>query len=103
MARFAILKKTKNLTIPFIVARASRLCFACASESVKNRKPMNQSRIISLIPSATEIVALLGLTDAIVARSHECDYPPEIQNLPVCTQPKFNPEGTSSKIHNRVT
>jgi len=83
MARFAILKKTKNLTIPFIVARASRLCFACASESVKNRKPMNQPRIISLIPSATEIVALLGLTDAIVARSHECDYPPEIQNLPV--------------------
>lgn len=64
---------------------------------------MNQPRIISLIPSATEIVAFLGLTDAIVGRSHECDYPPEIQNLPVCTQPKFNPEGTSSEIHNRVT
>lgn len=64
---------------------------------------MNQLRIISLIPSATEIVASLGLTDAIVGRSHECDYPPEIQNLPVCTQPKFNPEGTSSEIHNRVT
>ena len=64
---------------------------------------MNQLRIVSLIPSATEIVAALGLTDAIVGRSHECDYPPEIQNLPVCTQPKFNPEGTSSEIHNRVT
>ncbi|MEG4115498.1 MULTISPECIES: cobalamin-binding protein [unclassified Microcoleus] len=64
---------------------------------------MNKPRIVSLIPSATEIVALLGLTDAIVGRSHECDYPPEIQNLPVCTQPKFNPEGTSSEIHNRVT
>lgn len=32
-------------------------------------------RIVSLIPSATEIVAALGLTDAIVGRSHECDYP----------------------------
>jgi iron complex transport system substrate-binding protein len=64
---------------------------------------MNQLRIVSLIPSATEIVAALGLTDAIVGRSHECDYPPEIQNLPVCTQPKFNPEGTGIEIHNRVT
>jgi ABC-type hemin transport system substrate-binding protein len=32
-------------------------------------------RIISLIPSATEILAALGLTDDIVGRSHECDYP----------------------------
>ncbi|NER06775.1 MAG: cobalamin-binding protein [Okeania sp. SIO3C4] len=62
-----------------------------------------QLKIVSLIPSATEIVAILGLTDAVVGRSHECDYPPEIQNLPVCTQPKFNPEGSSREIHNRAT
>lgn len=60
-------------------------------------------KIVSLIPSATEILAALGLTDAIVGRSHECDYPPQIQNLPVCTQPKLNPEGTSLEIHDRVT
>ncbi len=60
-------------------------------------------KIVSLIPSATEILAILGLTDAIVGRSHECDYPREIQNLPVCTQPKFNPEGSSPEIHDRVT
>ncbi|MCU0544141.1 MAG: cobalamin-binding protein [Oscillatoriaceae cyanobacterium Prado104] len=64
---------------------------------------MNQLRIVSLIPSATEIVASLGLTDVLVGRSHECDYPAEVQKLPVCTQPKFNPEGTSGEIHNRVT
>ena len=64
---------------------------------------MNNLRIVSLIPSATEILQVLGLTASIVGRSHECDYPPEIQQLPVCTQPKFNPEGTSSEIHNRVT
>ncbi len=60
-------------------------------------------RIVSLIPSATEIVHRLGLTDALVGRSHECDYPPQVKDLPVCTEPKFNPEGTSQEIHDRVT
>jgi iron complex transport system substrate-binding protein len=60
-------------------------------------------RIISLIPSATEIVDCLGLTASLVGRSHECDYPPQVQELPVCTEPKFNPEGSSQEIHDRVT
>ncbi|WP_088893250.1 cobalamin-binding protein [Leptolyngbya ohadii] len=60
-------------------------------------------RIVSLIPSATEIVHRLGLTDALVGRSHECDYPVQVKNLPICTEPKFNPEGTSQEIHDRVT
>lgn len=60
-------------------------------------------RIVSLIPSATEIVAFLGLANCLVGRSHECDYPPEVTVLPICTAPKFNPEGSSSEIHDRVT
>ncbi|MDZ7640189.1 MAG: ABC transporter substrate-binding protein [Bryobacterales bacterium] len=44
-----------------------------------------QARIISLLPSATEIVAALGLSQSLVARSHECDFPPEIRRLPACT------------------
>ncbi|WP_239651730.1 hypothetical protein [Neosynechococcus sphagnicola] len=60
-------------------------------------------RIISLIPSATEILAVLGLTAHVVGRSHACDYPPEIQSLPICTQPKFDPGGSSRVIHQRVT
>lgn len=63
----------------------------------------NSLRIVSLIPSATEIVAALGLTNFLVGRSHECDYPPSVQSLPICTEPKFNPEGSSSEIHDRVT
>ncbi|MFE4105669.1 cobalamin-binding protein [Almyronema epifaneia] len=59
-------------------------------------------RIVSLIPSATEIVDLLGWRDALVGRSHECDYPTAIQDRPVCTQPKFQPIGTSQEIHDRV-
>ncbi|MBF2076538.1 MAG: cobalamin-binding protein [Synechococcales cyanobacterium C42_A2020_086] len=60
-------------------------------------------RIVSLIPSATEIVALLGLTDCLVGRSHECDFPPQVSACPICTEPKFNPEGSSGEIHDRVT
>lgn len=63
----------------------------------------NDLRVVSLIPSATEIVALLGLTDRLVGRSHECDYPPQVKSLPVCTAPKFNPEGNSAEIHDRVS
>lgn len=59
-------------------------------------------RIVSLIPSATEILAALGLTDAIVGRSHECDYPSEIQDRPVCTQARLNSEAPSAEIHNDV-
>ncbi len=44
-----------------------------------------QSRIVSLLPGATEIVAALGLSGSLVARSHECDFPPEIRRLPACT------------------
>lgn len=60
-------------------------------------------RIVSLIPSATEIVAALGYEDCLVGRSHECDYPSTVQALPVCTEPKFDPVGTSGEIHQRVT
>ncbi len=60
-------------------------------------------RIVSLIPSATEMVDALGLGDCLVGRSHECDYPPAVKALPVCTAPKFDPVGDSATIHQRVT
>ncbi|MBD2437897.1 cobalamin-binding protein [Nostoc sp. FACHB-110] len=62
----------------------------------------NSVKIVSLIPSATEILAALGLTKEIVGRSHECDYPPEIQNRPVCTAARFNTDVSSSEIHDKV-
>ena len=59
-------------------------------------------RIVSLIPSGTEILAALGLTENIVGRSHECDYPPEIQDRPVCTQARLNTNANSGEIHETV-
>ncbi len=63
---------------------------------------MTTPRIISLIASSTEIVAALGYGDHLVGRSHECDYPPTVTALPVCTEPKFNPDGSSAEIDQRV-
>jgi iron complex transport system substrate-binding protein len=59
-------------------------------------------RIVSLIASATEIVCALGFEEQLVGRSHECDYPESVKRLPVCTQPKFDPDGTSYQIDQRV-
>ena len=60
-------------------------------------------RIVSLIPSATEIVAALGYADCLVGRSHECDFPSSVKTLPICTEPKFDPVGSSAQIHERVS
>lgn len=60
-------------------------------------------RIVSLIPSATEIVAALGYADCLVGRSHECDFPASVRRLPICTEPKFDPVGSSAQIHQRVS
>src|ERR1700691_1291853 len=59
-------------------------------------------RIVSLIASASEIVSSLGLSRYQVGRSHECDFPPEILALPVCTTPAFPTEGSSAEIDQRV-
>lgn len=59
-------------------------------------------RIISMIASATEIVCALGFEKNLVGRSHECDYPVSVKNLPVCTEPKFDVNGASVQIDSRV-
>jgi iron complex transport system substrate-binding protein len=51
-------------------------------------------RIVSLVPHATELLFALGLGDAVVGVTHECDYPPEATDLPAVTR-NVLPEGLS--------
>ena len=63
---------------------------------------MERPRVITMLPSATEIVCALGYRDAIVARSHECDYPKSIKQLPACTTSKIDTTKLSNEIDNQV-
>ncbi len=63
---------------------------------------LNSPRIISLLPAATEIIAALGLVEHLVGRSHECDEPTSVQDLPALTAPRINASGSSLDIHQQV-
>jgi iron complex transport system substrate-binding protein len=59
-------------------------------------------RIVSLIPSATEIVCALGFRDQLVGRSHECDFPADVESLPALTAPKMDPRAGTEAIDRDV-
>ena len=61
-----------------------------------------KQRVLSLLSSTTEIIYALGCGDRLVGRSHECDYPEEVSDLPICTIPKFNVDGTSREVDDEV-
>ncbi|OUV02149.1 MAG: cobalamin-binding protein [bacterium TMED80] len=61
-----------------------------------------KQRVLSLLSSTTEIIYALGCGDRLVGRSHECDYPEEVSELPICTIPKFNVDGTSREVDDEV-
>ena len=63
---------------------------------------MAGERIVSLIPSATEIVAALGFGDRLVGRSHECDFPASVRALPACSSSRVDPAASSRAIDDRV-
>jgi iron complex transport system substrate-binding protein len=60
-------------------------------------------RIVSLLPSATEIAFALGLGDQIVGVTHECDYPPEAMSKPRVTYTTLDRDATSAEIDAATT
>ena len=63
---------------------------------------MTEPHVVTLLASATEIVCALGYEDALVARSHECDFPASITRLPACTESKIDTRKTSRDIDDQV-
>jgi len=59
-------------------------------------------RIATLLPSATEIVCALGLSESLVGISHDCDYPPEIRSRPVLSDAIVGAELPSRTIDDRI-
>ena len=56
---------------------------------------MNDLRIVSFLPSATEMVCALDLAEHLVGITHECDYPPEIRTKPIVVRPAIPLGGLS--------
>lgn len=59
-------------------------------------------RVVSLLPSATEILCLIGGEHLLVGRSHECDYPPGIGDRPILTAPAIDPSLPPAAIDRTV-
>jgi iron complex transport system substrate-binding protein len=59
-------------------------------------------RIVSLVPSATEMLFALGLGDEVTAVTHECDHPPEVQELPKVTRDVIGPGLSAAEIDRAV-
>ena len=55
-------------------------------------------RVVSFLPSATEIVAALGHLDAIVGVSHECDFPPTVRSREVVTSSAIDSKAAPGEI-----
>ena len=67
-----------------------------------NEKMTTDQRVISLLPSATEIVAALGFARNLVGRSHECDFPPGVEQLPSCSSTRVSARASSYDIDRQV-
>jgi iron complex transport system substrate-binding protein len=59
-------------------------------------------RVVSLLPSATEIVCALGAGDELVGISHECDFPAEVAGRAVLTRARIDASGSSRAIDEAV-
>ena len=64
--------------------------------------PTSGGRVVSLLPSATEIVAALGCIDRLIGRSHECDFPADVLDRPICSRPRIDVDAASGAINREI-
>ena len=60
-------------------------------------------RIVSLLPSATEILYALGVGDQVVGITHECDFPPEVAGKAALIKPRVDPNAAPAEIDRQVS
>ncbi len=68
------------------------------ADSGPSQTPPSSARIVSLLPSATEIVCALGREEHVVGISHECDFPPSIRDRPALSRARISTAGSSRAI-----
>lgn len=78
------------------MSNRSRLTRGANSLSLIFMHENNNIKIVSLLPSATEIIAALGLESNLVGITHECDYPKTVTNRPPLTASRISHETMSS-------
>src|SRR3546814_9847288 len=61
--------------------------------------PLRPPRIFFLVPGGADSVAPLGLAERLVGRSHACDFPVEVAQLPAMTRPRIDPARPSRGLH----
>src|SRR5919198_1548226 len=66
------------------------------------RRSLRLMRIVSLLPSATDIVCSLGLEKSLVGRTHECDWPPGIDSVPIMTSDRLDTGSMGSREIDRA-
>ena len=65
-------------------------------ELLQTRSESQPQNVVSLLGAATEILYRLGLGHHLIARSHECDYPPSVLSLPCISRPRLDVQKLSS-------
>lgn len=77
---------------------------AAAEDAIQGDGQAPAPRIVSLLPSITEIVAALGMGSCLVGRTHECDFPPRVvEGVAVVTSSGISPHSMSQEeIHRAV-
>ena len=73
-----------------------------ANVAPSNDTERTTTRIVSLLPSATEICYALGLGPRVVGVTHECDFPPEAREKPHLTASSLPHAGSSAEIDRHV-